>query len=146
MIRGMSIRLLPESVIDEAPSWTVVINRNQNLLGKVMLVARRPVTSVVALRDDEWLELHHEIERVCAALDALFQPDQYNHAFLMNIDAEVHLHVVPRYRQAREWRGEVFFDPHFGGLFGPERHVLGPERIAELAAAVRGLLPQRPIH
>lgn len=125
---------MPESVIDDAPNWTLAVNRNQNLLGKVMLAARRPVTSVVDLRAEEWLELHHEIARVCAALDALFQPDQYNHAFLMNVDAEVHLHIVPRYRHDRQWKGMVFADPAFGGLFGTEQRVLGPDMLAALAA------------
>lgn len=32
-----------------------------------------------------------------AAIDGLFAPDLYNHAFLMNEDRQVHLHVVPRY-------------------------------------------------
>jgi diadenosine tetraphosphate (Ap4A) HIT family hydrolase len=141
MIGGMRIRLLPESVIDEAPNWTLAVNRNQNLLGKVMLVARRPVSSVVDLRAEEWLELRHEIGRLCAALDALFQPDQYNHAFLMNVDAEVHLHVVPRYRHDRQWSGEVFSDPHYGGLFGTEERVLELEKVADLSVAVRGRLP-----
>ena len=51
----MPIHLMPESVIDDAPNWTLAVNRNQNLLGKVMLAARRPVTSVVDLRAEEWL-------------------------------------------------------------------------------------------
>jgi diadenosine tetraphosphate (Ap4A) HIT family hydrolase len=137
----MPIQLVPESVIDETQSWTLAVNRNQSLLGKVMLVARRPVTSVVDLRQDEWVELKHEIGRTCAALDELFQPHQYNHAFLMNVDAEVHLHVVPRYRDDREWHGAVFSDPHFGGLFGSEQRVLDVDALAELAAAIRDRLP-----
>lgn len=59
MIGSLPIRLLPESVIDERPSWTLAVNRNQNLLGRVMLVARRPVTSVVDLRAEERLEPRH---------------------------------------------------------------------------------------
>lgn len=94
MIRGMPIRLVRGSVIDETPSWTLAVNRNQNLLGKVMLVARRSIESVLDLDAEEWLDLRHEMRRACAALDALFEPDQYNHAFLMNLDAEVHLHVA----------------------------------------------------
>jgi diadenosine tetraphosphate (Ap4A) HIT family hydrolase len=138
----MPIRLVPESVIDETPNWTLAVNRNQNLLGKVMIVARRPVASVAELQADEWLDLRHEIGRACAALDALFQPDQYNHAFLMNLDAEVHLHIVPRYRHDREWNDAVFSDPHYGSLFDTEHRILDPETLARLAAAIRGELPQ----
>ena len=137
----MPIQLLPESVIDERPNWTLAVNRNQNLLGKVMLVARRPITSAVDLTAEEWLELRHEIRRACAALDALFQPDHYNHAFLMNVDAEVHLHVVPRYQHDRQWGGEAFTDPQYGGLFGTEQRLLEPDKPSDLAATVRGRLP-----
>ena len=103
----MPLQLAPESVIEETAHWTLALNRNQNLLGKVMLVARRPVESVVAIETEEWLGLQHEIRRACTAIDALFRPDQYNHAFLMNLDPDVHLHIVPRYprRTVMERRG-----------------------------------------
>lgn len=137
----MTIRLIPESIIDVSPNWTLAVNRNQNLLGKVMLIARRPVESVGSLETNEWLDLRGEIRRACAALDALFQPDQYNHAFLMNVDPQVHLHVLPRYRDERLWNGQVFSDTHYGSLFGSEQRILDPERLAPLADAIRGNLP-----
>jgi diadenosine tetraphosphate (Ap4A) HIT family hydrolase len=93
----VALSLAPETVIVAGPLWTVAVNRNQNLIGKTMLVANRRVESVTALYQDEWLDLHRQISRVTIALDQLFRPDQYNHAFLMNVDAQVHLHVVPRY-------------------------------------------------
>ena len=95
------------------------------------------VQAVTELGRDEWAELQDEIRRTCAALDELFPPDQYNHAFLMNVDAQVHLHVVPRYRGSREWDGKTFDDPHHGALFGTEHRVLPPDELARLAAAVR---------
>lgn len=115
----MALVLAPDSIVAEGAHWTLAVNHNQNLLGKIILVARRPVESVTELDNDEWCDLLHQVRRVCAALDELFQPDRYNHAFLMNLDAQVHLHVVPRYREQRIWDGEVFSDPHFGALFGP---------------------------
>jgi diadenosine tetraphosphate (Ap4A) HIT family hydrolase len=137
----VSIELLRESVIRHGRFWTVAVNRNQNLLGKVMLVARREVHAVTDLDRDEWTDLHQEIRQTCAALDSLFQPDQYNHAFLMNLDAQVHLHVVPRYRGVRQWDGKTFDDPHPGALFGTEQRVLEGDELARLAAAIRGRLP-----
>jgi diadenosine tetraphosphate (Ap4A) HIT family hydrolase len=130
------------TLVTAGPLWTLAVNRNQNLLGKVILVANRPVESVTALRPDEWSDLHCQIVRVTAALDALFKPDQYNHAFLMNADAQVHLHVVPRYRGERQWGGQVFSDPHFGSLFGTEQRVFGPAALASLATTIRKHLPE----
>jgi diadenosine tetraphosphate (Ap4A) HIT family hydrolase len=137
----MALSLAPETVILAGPLWTLAVNRNQNLLGKTMLVTTRPVEAVPALRADEWLDLHHQITRLTTALDSLFHPDQYNHAFLMNADAQVHLHVVPRYRNARTWNGHTFTDPRYGELFGREQRPLPPADLEALATAIRTYLP-----
>jgi hypothetical protein len=50
----MTLSLLPESVIEERSSWTLAVNRNQDLLGKTMLVLRRHCTSVIDIARDEW--------------------------------------------------------------------------------------------
>lgn len=107
--------------------WTLALNVNQSLLGKVMIVANRHVEDVAALDSDEWTSLHAEVQRVERALARVFEPDLYNLAFLMNMDKHVHMHVVPRYRSAREWHGESCTDPHFGSLFGTEQRR-PPER------------------
>ena len=72
----MPLGLLPETLVTAGPLWTVAVNRNQNLLGKTVLVVNRPVESVTALRPDEWADLHRQIARVTVALDELFEPDQ----------------------------------------------------------------------
>jgi diadenosine tetraphosphate (Ap4A) HIT family hydrolase len=133
----VAIELIPETVVEERPHWTLVVNRNQNLLGKCMLVLERMCTAVVELEPAEWAALHAEIGRTVRALDRLFQPDQVNLAFLMNLDAQVHLHVIPRYAADREWRGQRFTDPHWGSSFGPEQQVLPTEHLAALASEIR---------
>ena len=102
--------LNPVTVIESGDVWTIAVNRNQNLLGKTMLVLQRPCAAVTELSTDEWVELHRQLRRVCAAIDGLFAPDLYNHAFLMNEDRQVHLHVVPRYKSERSWSGKTFTD------------------------------------
>lgn len=136
----MGLNLVPSTVVEEGADWTLAVNRNQCLLGKVMLVARREVAAVDELSTQEWSSLHVQIGRVRAALDQLFAPDQLNYAFLMNQDAQVHLHVVPRYREPRRWHGLVFEDPHFGKVFGTEQRVLGEEDLHLLAGTIRSAL------
>jgi diadenosine tetraphosphate (Ap4A) HIT family hydrolase len=140
-LTSVALSLAPETVIVAGELWMVAVNRNQNLIGKTMLVANRRVESITALYQDEWLDLHRQISRVTAALEQLFRPDQYNHAFLMNVDAQVHLHVVPRYREARTWNGHTFTDPHFGQLFGTEQRPLPAADLAALATSIRAHLP-----
>jgi diadenosine tetraphosphate (Ap4A) HIT family hydrolase len=79
----------------------LAVNRNQDLLGKMMLVVRRHCTAVIDIAPDEWASLRDELRRLVPALGRLFHPDQFNFAFLMNLDSQVHLHVVPRHAWSR---------------------------------------------
>jgi diadenosine tetraphosphate (Ap4A) HIT family hydrolase len=129
-----------EHVVERGALWTLALNRNQNLLGKSMLVLNRHVESVAGLTPEEWGDLHRRTVRATGALDTLFAPDLYNLAFLMNQDAHVHLHVVPRYAAPREWGGETYDDPHYGGLFGTEQRPAPEPTLRLLAEELRRAL------
>jgi diadenosine tetraphosphate (Ap4A) HIT family hydrolase len=88
----------------------------------------------------EWSRLQLEIQRVVPALEHLSQPDQFNFAFLMNLDAQVHLHVVRRYALPRRWHDLDFVDPHWGSAFGDEQRVLEPDQLQPLADEIRSQL------
>ncbi len=111
----------PRWRIAESGHWTVVLNTNQTLLGRCFLVLKRPETDVTALTDPELLDLWATVRRVKSALDRLWSPDHYNYAFLMNLDRQVHFHVIPRYRSPRHLAGYTFEDPDFGGHYDPDR-------------------------
>ena len=140
MLRVVGLQLMPETVIEQRDLWTLALNRNQDLLGKTMLVLRRDCTAVIDIEPAEWAALRAELRRLVPAIQTLFAPDQFNFAFLMNLDAQVHLHVVPRYSGARSWRGHQFEDPHWGSAFGHEQRVLDPPELRALADAIRDAL------
>lgn len=100
----------------EHPYWSLYLNDNQNLLGKLMLALNRHCESLLELTPDEWMQLRVEVRDAELVLDRLFRPDRYNLMFLMNLDRHVHLHVVPRYRTARTYASKDFEDPDFGSL------------------------------
>ena len=130
----------PATVLREGRLWRLVLNRNQDLLGKSMLVLRRDASDVLEVTLEEWADFSEELRRVRTAVDQLFRPDRWNHAFLMNADPQVHCHVVPRYASSRTWAGSTFTDPHFGQLFGREQRVLDREQLDELGRAIQALL------
>jgi diadenosine tetraphosphate (Ap4A) HIT family hydrolase len=140
----MTLQLDPASVIHAGPTWTAAVNRNQHLLGKSMLVLNRPCEAVVDLTPEEWAELHVEVKRLVAALDTCFAPDQVNLSFLMNVDAQVHLHVIPRYAAPREWQGQTFTDEAWGAPAGTEPRPLAPAQLASLADELRAALRAQP--
>ena len=130
----------PGTVIEQGKAWMIVINRNQNLLGKVMLVLSRDCDDVRQLKDDEWLQLHRDIGRVTSALNSLFEPDHYNYSFLMNVDRQVHLNVIPRYEDQRAWRGLTFDDPYFGQAPPTDTRQVPDELLSSIVDSVRGSL------
>ncbi|WP_102127308.1 HIT family protein [Deinococcus planocerae] len=132
-------------IIAEGEHWRVVLNRNQNLLGKLMLVLRRHEERVSELRPDEWAELHLDMRRTERALTTLLQPDHFNFLFLRNQDRHVHLHVVPRYAAVRLFQSLAFEDPDYPAHYAvpsPVRY-LADERQEALAAALREAYERR---
>jgi diadenosine tetraphosphate (Ap4A) HIT family hydrolase len=134
------LRLMPETVIEERPAWTLAVNRNQDLLGKTLLVLQRACDAVVDIESGEWSSLRLELRRLVPALDRLFQPDHFNFAFLMNVEAQVHLHVVPRYASPRRWHDHEFTDAHWGSAFGDEQRVLDRGELKTMADEIRAQL------
>jgi diadenosine tetraphosphate (Ap4A) HIT family hydrolase len=133
----MALSLLPETVIEQSALWTLAVNRNQDLLGKSMIVLHRPCTAVIDIEPAEWVSLRTELRRLVPAVGRLFRPDQFNFAFLMNLDAQVHLHVIPRYAGPRRWRGREFTDARWGRAIGQEQRILDRPELARLADEIR---------
>jgi diadenosine tetraphosphate (Ap4A) HIT family hydrolase len=118
--------------------WTLYLNEDQGLLGRVYLMLDRPETDVTALTGEEVSALWEATRRVRKALDAAWEPDHYNFAFLMNQTPQVHWHIIPRYRARREFAGGTFVDPTFGGHYGtgPTR-TLEPDAYSAIMGAIQ---------
>jgi diadenosine tetraphosphate (Ap4A) HIT family hydrolase len=104
----------PRDLVGSWEHWHVVVNHNQNYLGKVMLVLRRHETDVTHLTPAEQAELWTLLGEVKTALIGAFQPDHFNYAFLMNLDAHVHMHIIPRYAEPQRFAGMIFTDGRLG--------------------------------
>jgi diadenosine tetraphosphate (Ap4A) HIT family hydrolase len=135
-----SDRLSP--ILDDSTFWRLVLNRNQNLVGKSMLVSQRHVERVDCLAADEWDDLRIQIRRLTAALREVVQPDHFNYAFLQNQDRHVHLHVIPRYASPRMVAGIQVDDADYPGHYAvPAPHrPLEAEQSARLVALLRAAL------
>ena len=105
-------------VLHVSAHWRLVLNRNQDLLGKCFLALRRHEESVADLAGGEWTELHQQLGLAMDALRRAFQPDHVNCVFLQNQDRHVHLHVVPRYAGERRLAGYPSTIPATRGTTG----------------------------
>lgn len=104
-------------LLADSEHWRLVLNWNQDLLGKCFLASKRHVESAMLLTDVEWTELHGEARAATRRLADAFQPDHFNYVFLQNQDRHVHLHVIPRYAEPRLFDGEAFDDPAYPGHY-----------------------------
>ena len=119
-----------EPILAEGEHWRLVLNRNQDLLGKCFLALRRHCEAVTDLTSQEWTELHAQLRVTTDALRQTFRPDHFNYAFLQNQDRHVHLHVIPRYATPRVLAGEVFADAGY-----PDHYAVGhPARVVSVEA------------
>jgi diadenosine tetraphosphate (Ap4A) HIT family hydrolase len=129
---------LETPVLMQTALWRVALNRNQDLLGKTIIVLRRHLEDASRLTRPEWGELRDHVFVATASLRRAFSPDHFNYAFLQNADRHVHMHVVPRYAVPRELGGEVFVDAGYPGHYA----VPAPPRIvsSELLDEIRTAL------
>lgn len=131
---------LETPVLRESRHWRTALNRNQNLLGKTIVVLRRHEEAVAALSAAEWSELHGELAWVTGRLQQAFTPDHVNYAFLQNQDRHVHLHVIPRYASPRELDGVRFEDGTYPDHYRPgEERRLDRGQIDAIASALAGV-------
>ena len=123
------------NIILESEYLRLALNRNQNLLGKCILVLRRHCEAVADLTPDEWADLQPQVKHATERLIRAFAPDHFNYAFLQNQDRHVHLHVIPRYGAERTFAGLVFADPDYPDHYAVPMPVrlLAPEQMAMLA-------------
>ena len=133
-----SFHVDPRDVIGTWEHWHVIVSHNQNYLGKVMLVLRRHATDVTALTPGEQTEFWSLLGDVKTALLGAFQPDHFNYAFLMNLDAHVHMHIIPRYAQPQTFAGMTFVDGKLGEHYELNSRIVPVALRQAVALALRG--------
>ena len=124
-------------VVTEWQNWRLVVNHNQNYLGKVMLVLNRHATDVTELTAKEQSEFWSVLAKTKHALELVFAPDHFNYAFLMNQDAHVHMHIIPRYAHPREFAGQIFHDEQLAEHYRLTSNLVPTDIRAAIAHALR---------
>jgi diadenosine tetraphosphate (Ap4A) HIT family hydrolase len=126
-----------DEVIHEGHFWRIIVNPNQNLLGRCFIALKRHEQDLFRLSPAEMTELWRLAANVRQALRELFQTDHFNYAFLGNSDRHLHLHIVPRYRGTRFFAGLVFDDKAWGHHYDLIPRRVPPEVAHQLVAALR---------
>ena len=134
----------PWELITRTRSWDVAHAYNTAIEGWLVLVARRHITALADMTDDEARELGPLIRAVSSALrDGVGCVKTYVAQFAEDPrHPHVHVHVIPRQAdQPAELTGPRIFSQ----LGGPEERCVPEDRMNEIATAIRGpLLPGTP--
>ena len=101
--------------------WEIYLHENQCYIGRVFALLRDDahVEDFLALEGDVRQEFFLAGQEVKSALKTLFQPDKMNYAALSNTSPRIHVHIVPRYQESREFQGKVFTDTRWGKNYAP---------------------------
>lgn len=101
--------------------WDLYLHENQCYLGRVF----------VQLKDetgfDDFLDIQGDVreeffqigQNLKKALKTLFKPDKMNYAALSNTSPVIHMHIIPRYKESREFGGVIFKDTRWGQNYAP---------------------------
>jgi diadenosine tetraphosphate (Ap4A) HIT family hydrolase len=105
----------PATLVKEFDHWCVLLRPSQVTLGALVLVSKSNATSLAALPQEAFAELHACCTSIDASLKKFRSFDKLNYLALMMVDPQVHFHVLPRYASAQEFEGIVFNDTAWPG-------------------------------
>jgi diadenosine tetraphosphate (Ap4A) HIT family hydrolase len=110
-----------DRIIHESALWRVVINPNQEYIGRLYITLKAHRSSLGTITPTEWHEFTQLTAWLESTLTGLFQPTHFNWLCLLN-DAirdqespHVHWHLIPRYATPILFQEQTFHDqawPH----------------------------------
>ncbi len=100
--------------------WEVYLHENQCYLGRSYIWAIRDnVVDFFDMNEEEKREYFQVGKELKTALLTSFNPDLFNYATLANTSPHLHTHVIPRYKDKREFMGIIFKDERWGRNYAP---------------------------
>jgi len=101
--------------------WDLYLHENQCYLGRtfVQLKDESGVEDFLDIKGEVREEFFQIGENVKKSLKTLFKPDKMNYAALSNTSPVIHMHIIPRYKDAREFNGISFKDTRWGQNYAP---------------------------
>ena len=104
----------------EFNNWKLYMHENQCYLGRMYALHKSSEdVDILSLNNSDFSDLHKVVVMAKTALDSIFFPDRFNYAVLGNVFQRLHLHIIPRYKTARFFKGIQFVDENWGKNYAP---------------------------
>jgi diadenosine tetraphosphate (Ap4A) HIT family hydrolase len=101
--------------------WDLYLHENQCYLGRtfVQLKDESGIEDFLDIKGEMREEFFQIGQNVKKTLKSLFKTDKMNYAALSNTSPVIHMHIIPRYKEAREFDGVIFKDTRWGQNYAP---------------------------
>jgi len=101
--------------------WDLYLHENQSYLGRVFVQLKdeNGVQDFIDIQGAVREEFFFIGNQVKNSLKVLFKPDKMNYAALSNTSLVIHMHIIPRYKESREFEGVRFKDTRWGQNYAP---------------------------
>ena len=127
----------------ETEMWRVVLDPNQQFLGKSFVTLLDHKQTLSDLSSEEWKDFEILVKRLELAVTKAFNPNHFNWSCLMNIAAmsnqetHVHWHIHPRYNAPMSVAGEVFEDTQWYPRKEKKDHIVDSEILQKIAQEIK---------
>ena len=121
-------------IIKEYKFW-ILSAAAQTPLGWMHVILKRHAEFFDELTQEELEELKEVVREARAALDKIWKPDWFNVTQLGNTCPHLHVNLIPRYKEKREFAGREFVDATFGG--GVESEEIGEEMVEKVRGEIK---------
>jgi len=98
--------------IAELEQCYVTLNRDQFFPGYCFVFTKQHVTELFHLDRIVRSTVIEEVNRVAAALYAVFTPTKINYELLGNMVPHMHWHIIPRFEADPLWPRPIWSEPH----------------------------------
>lgn len=82
---------------------TLYLHRDQTYPGRCILAAEQHIKKLTDLTAEEYTQLCREMYTAAVILNRLFSPDKINYAILGDCSEHLHIHIVPKYKEKKNW-------------------------------------------
>ncbi len=111
---------------------TLILFKEQSHPGRCIVAYKDHVSEIVNISDDERNAFFSDVNRAAKAIHSAFHPDKINYGAYGDTGSHLHVHLVPKYKDAFEW----------GGVFAmnPGRVTLSQDEYLDMIAKIKANL------
>jgi len=130
-----------DNLIKEYNHWKLLVRKNHVYLGSCVAITKRPLQRFSDMNEEEIKEYLHVVKDIEFVLKKLWDYDVIHHCMLMFKDKHTHFHILPRYKNPRNFAGVKWTDEFQSNPLG-KRNEVSQEILNEIKDEIKKHLPQ----